>query len=179
MKHKSLAGRVLAIWRVEGKECQTTFAGSVNPTSLSTREGTLIRPLKRQEYAMTLSRTTRDHDEIRKWAEARGAVPAEVKGTERGGSGHYSFRISQRPPPQRQQTRGDLLGGVLRKVRPKRFGTGVPGEDGRGGTKQLQQTRSSQRRRTFVAGEQDARKFERQIAQRQKAQGGIMINPDR
>ena len=34
---------------------------------------------------MTLSRTTRDHDEIRKWAEARGAVPAEVKGTERGG----------------------------------------------------------------------------------------------
>ena len=33
---------------------------------------------------MTLSRTTRDHDEIRKWAEARGAVPAEVKGTEKG-----------------------------------------------------------------------------------------------
>jgi len=30
---------------------------------------------------MTLSRTTRDHDEIRRWAEARGAVPAEVKGT--------------------------------------------------------------------------------------------------
>jgi hypothetical protein len=30
------------------------------------------------------SKTTRDHDEIRKWAEARGAVPAEVKGTERG-----------------------------------------------------------------------------------------------
>ncbi|HZP06946.1 MAG TPA: hypothetical protein VFB43_18750 [Terracidiphilus sp.] len=30
------------------------------------------------------SKTTRDHDQIRKWAEARGAVPAEVKGTERG-----------------------------------------------------------------------------------------------
>jgi hypothetical protein len=34
---------------------------------------------------MTLSRTTRDHNEIRRWAEARGAVPAEVKGTEGGG----------------------------------------------------------------------------------------------
>jgi hypothetical protein len=33
---------------------------------------------------MALSKTTRDHDEIRKWAEARGAVPAEVRGTERG-----------------------------------------------------------------------------------------------
>ena len=31
---------------------------------------------------MALSRTTRDHDEIRKWAEAHGAVPAEVGGTE-------------------------------------------------------------------------------------------------
>lgn len=30
---------------------------------------------------MTLSRTTRDHDEIRKWAEARGAVPSEVAST--------------------------------------------------------------------------------------------------
>lgn len=34
---------------------------------------------------MALSKTTRDHDEIRKWAEERGAIPAEVKGTERGG----------------------------------------------------------------------------------------------
>lgn len=34
---------------------------------------------------MALSKTTRDHNEIRKWAEARGAVPAEVKGTERDG----------------------------------------------------------------------------------------------
>ena len=34
---------------------------------------------------MALSRTTQDHDEIRKWAEARGAVPAEVAATERGG----------------------------------------------------------------------------------------------
>lgn len=34
---------------------------------------------------MTLSRTTRDHDEIRQWAEERGAVPAEVKGTHSDG----------------------------------------------------------------------------------------------
>lgn len=31
------------------------------------------------------SRTTQDHDEIRQWAEARGAKPAEVASTERGG----------------------------------------------------------------------------------------------
>ena len=30
---------------------------------------------------MSLSRTTTDHDEIRKWAEARGAVPSEVAST--------------------------------------------------------------------------------------------------
>lgn len=33
---------------------------------------------------MALSKTTRDHDEIRKWAESRGAVPAEVAGTAAG-----------------------------------------------------------------------------------------------
>lgn len=32
---------------------------------------------------MTLSKTTRDHDEIRRWAEARGAEPAEVASTHR------------------------------------------------------------------------------------------------
>lgn len=31
---------------------------------------------------MALSRNTRDHDQIRRWAEARGAVPAEVTSTE-------------------------------------------------------------------------------------------------
>jgi hypothetical protein len=47
---------------------------------------------------MTLSRTTRDHDEIRRWAEARGAVPAEVKGTERGGeAGIIRFEFPQAP----------------------------------------------------------------------------------
>jgi hypothetical protein len=30
------------------------------------------------------SKTTRDHDEIRQWAEARNAIPCEVAGTERG-----------------------------------------------------------------------------------------------
>jgi hypothetical protein len=33
---------------------------------------------------MALSKTTRDHDTIRKWAEARGAQPAEVRGTHKG-----------------------------------------------------------------------------------------------
>lgn len=31
---------------------------------------------------MTLSKTTKNHDEIRRWAVSRGAVPAEVHGTE-------------------------------------------------------------------------------------------------
>ena len=30
------------------------------------------------------SQTTTDHDTIRRWAEARGAVPATVEGTEKG-----------------------------------------------------------------------------------------------
>ncbi len=34
---------------------------------------------------MALSKTTQDHDEIRQWAESRGAVPAEVASTERNG----------------------------------------------------------------------------------------------
>lgn len=47
---------------------------------------------------MTLSKTTRDHDEIRRWAEARGAVPAEVKGTERGGeAGIIRFEFPKAP----------------------------------------------------------------------------------
>lgn len=47
---------------------------------------------------MTLSKTTRDHDEIRKWAESRGAVPAEVRGTERGGeTGILRFEFMHAP----------------------------------------------------------------------------------
>jgi hypothetical protein len=34
---------------------------------------------------MALSKTTQDHDEIRQWAEARGAKPAEVASTEHKG----------------------------------------------------------------------------------------------
>ena len=34
---------------------------------------------------MALSKTTQDHDEIRKWAEARNAKPAEVASTEKNG----------------------------------------------------------------------------------------------
>lgn len=47
---------------------------------------------------MTLSRTTRDHDEIQRWAESRGAVPAEVANTERGGEpGILRFEFPHAP----------------------------------------------------------------------------------
>jgi hypothetical protein len=47
---------------------------------------------------MALSKTTRDHEEIRRWAEARGAVPAEVKGTDRGGeAGIIRFEFPNAP----------------------------------------------------------------------------------
>ena len=44
------------------------------------------------------SKSTRDHDEIRKWAEARGAVPSEVASTERKGStGILRFEFPDAP----------------------------------------------------------------------------------
>jgi hypothetical protein len=47
---------------------------------------------------MTLSRTTKDHDEIRRWAESRGAIPAEVTSTERGGEpGILRFEFPKAP----------------------------------------------------------------------------------
>lgn len=47
---------------------------------------------------MTLSRTTKDHDEIRKWAESRGAVPAEVARTEqKGETGILRFEFPKAP----------------------------------------------------------------------------------
>ncbi|GEJ58289.1 hypothetical protein [Anaeromyxobacter diazotrophicus] len=39
------------------------------------------------------SRTTTDHEEIRRWAEGRGASPAEVEGTERGGEDAGVLRL--------------------------------------------------------------------------------------
>ncbi len=43
---------------------------------------------------MAESKTTTNHDEIRKWVEARGGRPAKVKGTERAGeSGGGLLRI--------------------------------------------------------------------------------------
>lgn len=35
-------------------------------------------------HAMPTSKTTKNHEEIRRWAESRNAVPCEVRGTERG-----------------------------------------------------------------------------------------------
>jgi hypothetical protein len=48
----------------------------------------------RAEMASEHSRTTTDHDEIRKWAEERGGRPATVKGTERGGEQAGILRIN-------------------------------------------------------------------------------------
>ena len=47
---------------------------------------------------MTLSRTTKDHAEIRKWAEGHGAFPAEVASTERRGEpGILRFEFPHAP----------------------------------------------------------------------------------
>ena len=40
------------------------------------------------------SKTTTDHDEIRRWAQERGGRPARVKGTERGDDGDALEPIS-------------------------------------------------------------------------------------
>jgi hypothetical protein len=42
---------------------------------------------------MSEARKITDHAEIRKWAQARGAVPTVVKGTERGGEGAGVLRF--------------------------------------------------------------------------------------
>jgi len=47
---------------------------------------------------MALSKTTRDHDEIRRWAEERGAVPSEVASTERSNEpGILRFQFADVP----------------------------------------------------------------------------------
>jgi hypothetical protein len=47
---------------------------------------------------MALSKTTRDHEEIKQWAEARGAKPAEVAGTESSGeTGILRFEFPKAP----------------------------------------------------------------------------------
>ena len=43
-----------------------------------------VAPAQREVYVSNLTKTTHDHEEIRKWAEARGGKPTHVKGT--GGS---------------------------------------------------------------------------------------------
>jgi len=54
---------------------------------------------------MALSKTTRDHDEIRKWAESHGAVPSEVASTETDGEpGILRFQF-----PKAKQKNDDRL----------------------------------------------------------------------
>jgi hypothetical protein len=43
------------------------------------------------------SKTTTDHDAIRKWAEKRGAVPASVEGTEHGAEAAGLLRFDFKP----------------------------------------------------------------------------------
>jgi len=43
---------------------------------------------------MASAKTTTDHDEIRKWVEARNGKPSSVKGTERGGEETGLLRIN-------------------------------------------------------------------------------------
>lgn len=44
---------------------------------------------------MSKATTTTDHDEIRRWAEARGGRPARVKGTESGDSALLRFDFGE------------------------------------------------------------------------------------
>jgi len=47
---------------------------------------------------MASSKTTRNHEEIRRWADARHAVPVEVSGTERNGeTGILRFEFPEAP----------------------------------------------------------------------------------
>lgn len=47
-----------------------------------------------------LSKTTTDHDEIRKWAESRGGKPATVEGTGSAGDGAGVIRLMFPDNPQ-------------------------------------------------------------------------------
>ncbi len=54
---------------------------------------------------MALSKTTRDHDEIRKWAESHGAIPSEVASTKANGEpGILRFQF-----PKAKQKNDDRL----------------------------------------------------------------------
>jgi hypothetical protein len=44
-----------------------------------------VKGEKEQDMSTHASKVTTDHDEIRRWAEARGGKPATVKQTEKGG----------------------------------------------------------------------------------------------
>ncbi len=48
-------------------------------------EQELLAELRKGEWMPNLSKTTRDHEEIRRWAEERGGTPSHVIGTGSGG----------------------------------------------------------------------------------------------
>jgi hypothetical protein len=49
--------------------------------------------MKEWHMSKTLSKTTTDHDEIRRWAGARGGKPVSIEGTERRGDQAGLLRI--------------------------------------------------------------------------------------
>jgi hypothetical protein len=66
---------------------EATFPSPGKQTSLRTPSNQQERnsPIKEPSMASRLSRTTQDHDEIRRWADARHAIPCEVASTRRDG----------------------------------------------------------------------------------------------
>jgi hypothetical protein len=65
-------------------------------TALRTRSGGYADP-------MSESKTTTDHETIRRWAEERGGRPATVKGTEAGGEDAGVLRIDFQEPEESLQ----------------------------------------------------------------------------
>ncbi len=87
-----------------------------------------------------LSNTTKDHEEIRRWAEERGGKPSHVKST---GSKrrHWNFAPRLSGLQWAGKSGADQLGGVVREIRRSGPGAYLPGGDGGGRTEQLQQDR--------------------------------------
>ena len=96
---------------------------------------------------MALSKTTTDHDEIKKWTEVRGAVPAEVSSTHSGKKpGVLRFEF-----PKAKNHNDGALGEISwddffqKSMRP--ISSWLSGPDGCRGAEQLQQARASGTRR--------------------------------
>jgi hypothetical protein len=88
------------------------------------------------------SKTTTDHDEIRRWAEERGGKPATVEDTERPGEKAGLLRIdfpggASNPPLK------PISWDAFFKIRP---GVGLPGREGRRRDQHVLQIREPRKR---------------------------------